>query len=106
MRRSGRDLVVVERGEDVLRIAAVDAVAVLVEHVDVEEVGPRVHLAMTPGGSGSSHHLALTIGHRHIGPDLVGIHRALRERMPQFERPDHRLDEVGLARLQAWQGGA
>ena len=106
MRRSGRDLVVVQRGEDVLRVAAVDAVAVLVEHVDVEEVGPRVHLAMTPGGSGSTHHLALTVRHRHIGPDLVGINRALGERMPQFEGPDHRLDEVGLARLESGQGGA
>ena len=106
MRRSGRDLVVVERCEDVLRVAAVDAVAVLVEHVHVEEVGPRVHLAMTPGGSGSSHHLALTLRHRHLGPDLVGIDRALSERVPQFERPDHRLDEVGLARLEPGQGGA
>ena len=61
---------------------------------------------MTPGGSGSSHHLALTLRHRHLGPDLVGIDRALGERVPQFERPDHRLDEVGLARLEPGQGGA
>ena len=33
---------VVERREDVLRIAAVDAVAVLVEHEDVDEVRPGI----------------------------------------------------------------
>ena len=41
LRRPGRNLVVVERDEDVLRVAAVDAVAVAVEHVDVDEVRPR-----------------------------------------------------------------
>ena len=41
-RRTGADLLVVQRGEDVLRVAAVDAVAVAVEHVDVDEVRPRI----------------------------------------------------------------
>ena len=40
-----RDLVVVERREDVLRVAAVDAVAVAVEHQHVEEVRPLVDAA-------------------------------------------------------------
>ena len=44
--RAGGDLLVVERDEDVLRVAAVDPVAVAVEHVDVDEVGVRIDRAV------------------------------------------------------------
>ena len=45
---AGRDLLVVERDEDVLRVAAVDPVAVAVEHVDVDEVRVGVDGAVRP----------------------------------------------------------
>ena len=39
---SGRDLVIVERGENILRIPAIDPVAVPIEHVNVHEMGPWI----------------------------------------------------------------
>ena len=43
---AGGNLLVVERHEDVLRVAAVDAVAVAVEHVDVDEMRVGVDRAV------------------------------------------------------------
>ena len=99
--RSGGDLVIVERDEDVLRVAAVDAVAVAVEHEDVDEVGVAVDLLALrciEATAAADHPVART--DRHIQPDLVGVGRSLREQMAKFERADHRLDEIFLARLE------
>ncbi len=45
VRRTGWNLVIVERDEDVFGIASVDAVSVAVEHVSVDEVRPGIHRA-------------------------------------------------------------
>ena len=43
-----RDLVIVQRRENVLRIAAVNPLAVPVEHVDIDEMSPGIDLAVRP----------------------------------------------------------
>ena len=49
---AGGNLLVVERDEDVLRVAPVDAIAVAVEHVDVDEMRVRVDRAVGADAAG------------------------------------------------------
>ena len=72
----GRHLMIVERDADVLRIAAVDTVAVLVEQEDVDEVRPAVDLLLLVHAAAATDHLPVA-GDLHIDPDLVGVDRPL-----------------------------
>ena len=97
---AGRDLLVVERDEDVLRVAAVDPVAVAVEHVDVDEVRVRVDRAVRRRCP-PERPMTRSPGLRdQLDPDLVGVDRPLAERVAEAERPDDDLDQVRLARLE------
>ena len=96
-RRAWWYLFVVERCEDVLRVAAVDAVAVAVEHEDVDEVRPRIDrpgiIRVRSGAVASDLHTAR--GGTEVHPDLVRVPRALREMVAQAERAHHHFDDVG-----------
>ena len=95
---AGGNLVVVERGENVLRIAAIDAVAIPVEHEDVDEVGVAINFLLSIQSAAAADNLVTAL-HGHVHPHFVGIHGSLRERVPQLERADDRLQQVFLARF-------
>ncbi len=80
--RAGRDLVVVQRDQDVLGVATINPVAVFVEHEHVDEMGPGIDLVQLGGidRTTSTDH-AIAAGGRHFKPDLVRIDRALREQV-------------------------
>src|SRR5205807_674401 len=80
-----RHLLVVERHEDVLRVATVDPVAVAVEHVDVNEVGIGVDGSVVSDPSRSPDDAAPGGGGQ-FDPDLVRVDRPLTERMAEPER--------------------
>ena len=89
-----RDLLVVERDEDVLRVAAVDPVAVAVEHVDVDEVRDRDRPSR-PGPIPPERPMTRSAGAGdQLDPDLVGVDGPLAERVADAEGPDHDLDQV------------
>ncbi len=90
---AGGNLLVVERHEDVLRVAAVDPVAVAVEHVDVDEMRVRIDRAVGPDAAGAADHAVARPGDQ-LDPDLVGIDRSLAEGVADPERADHDLDQV------------
>ena len=71
-----RDLVVVKRDANVLRIAAVDPIAVLIQEEDVDEVGPRVDCLGFVHAATATDDLAVA-GDLHIDPDLVGVNGPL-----------------------------
>ena len=98
--RAGGDLLVVEGDEDILRVAAVDPVAVAVEHVDVDEVGVRIDRAVVADPPRAADDLAVAFGDQ-LDPDFIGIDGPLAERVAQPQGPHDDLDEVGFARLQA-----
>lgn len=43
--RTRRDLLVVKGSEDILRVAAIDPIAIAIEHEDIDEVRPRIDLS-------------------------------------------------------------
>ena len=103
LRGAGRDLVVIERHENVLRVAAVDAVSVAVEHEDIDEVAARINLPAVVQGAAAADRLSAT-GDGHVEPDLVRVDRALGEGVAQFQRADHDVEEIVSARSQRRNG--
>src|SRR5262249_26272582 len=76
------NLLVVQRHKDVLRIAAINSVAVAVQHVDVNEMRVRIHAAVGTNPAGSSDD-PITRFRDQFHPDLVGIDRPLAEGMTE-----------------------
>lgn len=99
LRRAGRNLVVVERRENVLRIAAVDAVAVAVEHEDVDEMRPRIYFVEHAQRTVAAHDAPGTRGPR-VHPDFVRVHRPLREGMAQPQGADDHFEQIIFPALQ------
>src|SRR5207248_10349811 len=99
------NLMVVKRHEDVLRIPAVDPLAISIEHIGIEKVRPGIDL---PTGidlaAASNHTLAAAYGH--VQPDFVAVGRALREGMTHLQRAHHHPEDVALPRLQLRQLGS
>ena len=99
--RAGRDLVVVEGCEDVLGIAPVDAVAVPVEHVGIDEVRIRIDgLVVGTQSAADADHL-IAPGRGDLEPHFVGVRRALGEGVPEGECPQHHFDDIFAARHQS-----
>ena len=86
---------VVEHHENVLGVAAVDAVAVSVEDVRVDEVGPRIDAVVLTHAPADADGL-LARGYFDLEPDLVRVRRALREEMSEFQGPDDGLEKIRL----------
>ena len=95
------NLIVVERDKNVLSVAAVDAVAVAVEHEHVDEVRPAVDLVARLGidAAAAADHLAIAF-ECDVEPNLVGVNGALRKQVPERQRANHGLQQVGAARFE------
>ena len=91
----GGNLVVVERHKDVLGIAAVDAVAVAVEHEHIDEVCVAVDLVagFCIHAAAAADDLAVAL-ERDVEPDLVGVDGSLGEEMAEGQRADHGFQQV------------
>ena len=100
----GRNLVIVEGREDVLRVATVDPSSIHVQQEDVDKVRPRINLAIgVELAAGSDHPLTGADGH--LEPDLVRIDGALGEQVTQFDCADHRVEQVTGSGLQCRDRG-
>jgi len=97
-----RDLVVVKRREDVLRIAPVDAVAIPVQHVSIDEVRPGIDIAVRAHPAVAADHLVSAADAR-INPEFIGIDGALRQRVPQLERAQDYFQQIALSSFQSRQ---
>ena len=82
-RGTGRNLVIVDRYKNVLHIASRNAITVLVDHIDVDEVRPGIDFAVRVTSSTSSDH-AIAAGNFDVQPDFVRIDCALCEEVSHF----------------------
>src|SRR5690606_14769532 len=96
---SRRDLVVVERDEDVLRVPAIDPLAVTIEKIDVHEVGPRIDVAAVVEPTAPSDDAIAGLD-GHIEPDVVRVARSLREVMADLQRADEDLEKIAATGLE------
>ena len=101
--RTRWNLVVVERREDVLGIAPVDAVAVAIEHVDVDEMRPRVDRAVGVHPAAAAHD-PIAAFQDDVQPELVGICGVLGQRVPHLDGANHRFEQVSPAGLEHRDG--
>src|SRR5262249_17244132 len=101
-RGAGRNLVIVQGREYVLWIPAIDAMAVAVQHVDIDIMRPAIHLtSLVRIGQGAIAGKRVAVGRSlEISPDFVGVDSALRQWMAYEYRPHHHFDQVGRTRLQ------
>ncbi len=100
---SGRNLVVVQRREDVLSVPPVDAKSVAIEQKDVHSMGTRIDVALIIQRAASTDD-ALAAPHGHIEPDFVRVDRALRKEVPERHGPDDGFKQIGFARFQGLHG--
>src|SRR4029453_17495789 len=99
LRCAGRNLVIVERREDVLWIASVDAIAMAVEHIHVHEVRPWIDFFVRAQAAAASDDSRGAADFR-VHPNLIRIDGALRERMAELDRAQPDFQEIFLPRLQ------
>jgi hypothetical protein len=103
--RTRRDLMIVERDEDVLDIATIDPVAVAIQDIGVDEVGPGVDRAIRRARTRATEQpIAGTQGD--VEPKLVRVCRPLGEVMPHSDGAHHKLEQIAPPWLQARQLGA
>ena len=95
--RAGRDLVVVQSHEDVLRVAPIDAVTLPVDDEGVDEVRPGIHGVAHRVARAAAPDDAAAAADAHVHPHLVRIGRALGEDVAHAEGADHRLEQIRLA---------
>ena len=93
---TGRHLVAIQRRENVLGIASVDAIAVAIEHERVHEVRVVVDDAAVVTHPAARDHAAALAGDP-FDPHLIAVRRALGEVMADLQRPQHRFDQHRLA---------
>ena len=98
-RRPRRNLVVVQRHENILRIPPRDPVPLAVQHEHIHKMRPRIDLALAIERPASPND-PLPAAHYHIHPHFIRIHCPLREWMPHLHRANHRLQEIFLPGLQ------
>ena len=91
---------VVERHEDVLRVAAVDPGAVAVEHVDVDEVRPGIDPVALAEAAAAADQVPSLVAHLHVEPELVGVRGALGQVVAQAQGAHDDLQQVVLPRLE------
>src|SRR5262249_48056919 len=96
-----RNLMVVERSKNVLRIAAIDPAAVAVEHEHIDEVRILVDPAMIASVERSiSADNPISGSRGEIDPYLIGICSALGKQMPHPEAADDNLQQIGFPRFE------
>src|ERR1051325_7780923 len=94
-----RDLVIVKRRENVLRIAAINAIAVAIKHEDVDEMRPWIDRVVGTESAGASDDFLA----RHnfaFDPNLIRINGALRERMTEFHGAKDGFEQIFLSRFE------
>ena len=94
---------VVQRHENVLSVPAIDAIAVAIEHKDIEEIRPAIDLAPFVDAAAAANHSAAA-GRGDFEPDFIRVGGALGERVAEFQRADHGFQQVAGARLQRGHG--
>ena len=94
----GRDLVIVQRDEDILSVSSCDAIAVFVDDKVVDEVGPFVDLAILSSTAADTDDTAGRFG-LDLEPQLVRIDGPLGQMVSDLEGTDDRLEQVRLAGL-------
>src|SRR5438552_3276893 len=90
---------VVERGKDVLGISAIDPIPILVEHEDIDEMGPGIDFIVWTQTAAATQPL-VPGGNFGLDPDLVGIRCPLAEWMTQRERAEDYFKQVPVPRLE------
>ena len=70
--RTGWNLVVIQGNEDILSIAAVDALSLFIKHIGIDEIGPWVHLAFRVHTTATPNQ-AFAIINGKVQPQLIGI---------------------------------
>src|SRR5205814_3722347 len=98
------NLVIVERSENVLWIAAVHATSLAVQHIHIYEMRPRIDFVVRPETAAAANHLAAGADFC-VGPDFVGIDGALGERMTDLESAQHDFDQISVALLERRRHG-
>src|SRR6266446_6041337 len=92
--RTGRNLMIVERCKNILRIAAVDSVAVAIEHENVHEVRPFIDGAgigaIALGAALADNPVPGT--RLEIKPDFIGVRRPLWKRVAHIQGPNDYFD--------------
>ena len=102
--RARRDLVVVEGCKDILRVAPIDAVAVAIQHVHCDKMGPGIHFTMRAQAAAAADNLSTT-GDFRISPNFIRVDRPLGEGMSEFGGAENDLQQVfpaGLKRRNLW----
>ena len=107
--RAGRNLLVIEWHEDVLRVAAIDPVAVAVEHINIDKMRIGVDGPVGAHASGAADHPVARSGDQ-LDPDLVGIDRSLTEEVAdpsvrtttstRYLPPGFQIGDIGAERAQ------
>ncbi len=103
-RRTGRDLVIVEDGEDVLGVAPIDSATLAVDDPGVDEVRPAVDAAIRRELAGGADLVAAGAGDE-LEPDLVRVGGPLGEVVANGERAHDHLDQIARSRLERRQRG-
>ena len=97
-------LVIVQRHEDILRVAAIDPAALAVEHERIHKMCPGIDLAVGVQAAAMGQ-LPPAAGDRDFQPDFIRVNRALGEMVSQFQGAQHDLQQVFSARLERRQFG-
>ena len=103
--RPGWDLVVVEGDGDVLDVAPLDAVALPVQDIGIEEPAPGVDGPLPIQAPGAADG-ALAVPKGQVQPELVGVRGPLGQGMAHAGGAYHQFQEVAASRLQAGARGA
>ncbi len=98
--RAGWDLVVVEGDGDVLDVAPLDAVALPVQDIGIEEPAPGVNGPLPIQAPGTAYG-ALAVPKGQVQPEFVGVRGPLGQGMPHAGGAHHQFQEVAASRLQA-----
>ena len=104
MSGTGRNLVVIQRHEDILRISSVDTIPLTVKHEDIDKVRPFVDFSVFFNAAASSDNFFSAFD-RHIEPDLIRIDGSLRKEMAEFESSQHCLQQILPAGDESWYFG-
>ena len=90
--RPRRNLVIVQRDEDVLGVASIDPVSLAIDYVGVDEMRPGVDPAIVGLHASTAPDDSISASYRDVEPHLIGIGRPLGEQVAHLDRANHRLE--------------
>ena len=95
-----RNLLVIERNEDILRVSPIDPVAFTIKHVNVDEMGQRVDCSLIVDPTRLPNQTVSLAGCQ-FDPDFVGVNGSLGQRVANSSGPDHDFHQILLTGLEA-----